>query len=80
MHTSPPRSLTHNTNKEVSEDKGANPDPEEDVGAGEGSVGNLDQITVDLVPLVQCEELEEGDHGIGKGAGWMEECAWMMKV
>ena len=53
-----PRPLTHDADKEVPEDEGADPDPEQDVGAGEGRVGDFGQVTVDLVPLVQREQLE----------------------
>ena len=56
--------LTHNANKEVSEDEWANPDPEQDVSAGKGNAGDLGQIIVDFVPLIQCEQLKQSDHRI----------------
>ena len=59
LDESSPSSLTHDSNKEVAKEESANPDPEEDVGAGEGLTGDLHQVRVDLKPLVKSEQLEQ---------------------
>ena len=61
--------LTHYPDKEVPEEEGSHPDPEEDVHAGECLTGHLHQVRVDLEPLVQSEQLEQSQQSIGQGAG-----------
>ena len=60
---------THDSNKEVPEDKGPNPNPEQDIGTGEEFARDLDEVIVYLVPLIEGEQLEESNQSIWKRAG-----------
>ena len=47
--------LTHDPNKEVSEDESTYPDPQEYVRTCEDFILYFDDIIINLIPLIQCE-------------------------
>ena len=59
-----PQCLTHYPYKEVSEDKGADPYPEENVESGKDRTSNAAELDLDVQPLIEGEQLEEYHHCI----------------
>ena len=54
---------THNSSKDISEDKGSNDYPENDVESTEEWSGNFCYVLIHCQPVIQGEQLEECDKG-----------------
>lgn len=55
---------THDSHKEIAENEGSYPYPGKNVEQGNCRVTDFDDILVNVVPLVQCEQLEQCEHGV----------------
>lgn len=60
--------LTHNTSKDVSKDESPNTDPQDDVDLYSDRINHLDEISKDIIPVIQSEELKQGNKSISKSA------------
>ena len=60
--------LTHNTSKDVSKDESPNTDPQDDVDLYSDRINHLDEISKDIIPVIQSKELKQGNKSISKSA------------
>lgn len=60
--------LTHDANKDVPEDERSNTEPQDDVNLDGNGIWHLDEISEDVVPVVQSEKLKQSHKSIAKCA------------
>ena len=60
--------LTHNTSKDVSKDESPNTDPQDDVDLYSDRINHLDEISEDIIPVIQSKELKQSNKSISKSA------------
>ena len=62
-----PRVLTHNASKDIPENESPNADPQDNVDLDCDRICHLDEISQDVVPVIQCEELKQSNKCITQG-------------
>ena len=53
--------LTHNASKDIPENESPNADPQDDIDPDCDRICHLDEISQDVIPVIQCEELKQSN-------------------
>lgn len=61
------RALTHNASKDIPENESPNADPQDDVDLDCDRIRHFDEISQDVIPVIQCEELKQSNKCITQG-------------
>lgn len=53
--------LTHNASKDIPENESPNADPQDDIDPDCDRICHLDEISQNVIPVIQCEELKQSN-------------------